>query len=90
MARSNVCSVPSGAVLKEIEKNTAKLFKEFSIRFLSDKTGISVLTIAAQKCRKKISQEAAISYTRIKEVKAAGFTKEMLRPDLRPTDWIVN
>ena len=89
MARSNVCSKPSASMRAKIERNTKSLFKNFSVRFLHDKSGVEIGTIKVQKCRLKISQEAAIKFCNIKEVKEAGFTKEILRPDLRAIDWIV-
>jgi len=76
---------PSEDIQNIINEAHALFFKNFSCRFLSDKSGIPYTSVCSQKTRSKISGEAASEYCKIKEVKKIGFTKEMLRPDIQ--DW---
>lgn len=83
MKRSNACTKPKGKTLKDLESSTKKLFNNFDCVFLSEKSGVKYTSVCSQKVRMKISQESATLYCKIKEVKAAGFTREMLRPDVK-------
>lgn len=88
LVRANAVTRPTGKLLKELNQVTERFFDNFSTTFLEQKTGICNSTIRNYKHRKQISQEAATAFCKIKEVKAAGFTREMLRPDLRAVDWV--
>jgi hypothetical protein len=82
MPAFNPKTKPSGEVLQKIKDETDRLFNTFSINFLSEKTDISASTLGSHKCRQKLSPPAVIKICKIKDVKAAGFTEEGLRPDL--------
>lgn len=82
MPAFNPKTKPTGAILEQLESETARLFTLFSIGYLSQKTGISASTLGSHKCRKKISPPAVIKICKIRDVKAQGFTEEGLRPDL--------
>ncbi len=73
---------PDKKMLRRINAATNDLFSCFTPAFLSDKTGISRPVVTLHKFRKKLSVQAATKYCKIAEVKAAGFTREMLRPDV--------
>jgi hypothetical protein len=88
LVRANAITRPSGKVLASLIKVTDSFFSTFTTTFLEQKTGICNSTIRNYKHRKQISQEAATAFCKIKEVKAAGFTREKLRPDLRAVDWV--
>jgi len=66
-----------------IVKSHKLLFKMFTCRMLAERSKIEYTTVCAHKTRLKSSGEAAAKYCKIKEVAAAGFTKELLRPDIK-------
>lgn len=61
------------------------LFDSFPCDVLSKASKIPYATVCCHKSRLKSSPDAATRYCKIREVKAAGFTREMLRPDI--SDW---
>jgi len=81
--RSNARTEPTGAVLNRINENTEYLFEKFRVDFLSAKSSIPASTLRSHKTRLKLSQEAATKLCAIAEVKAAGFTRKQLRPDIQ-------
>jgi len=88
LIRANTHSKPDLEISGRIKKVTNDFFSAFPAIWLSEKSGINYSTIRNMKSRKKISQEAATEFCRIKEVKKAGFSRKMLRPDLRDIDWV--
>ncbi len=81
--RSNACTKPDGETLDKIIKVTEDFFIKFQVDFLSAKTGINASSIRSMKCRLKLSQEAATKFCKLARVKASGFTREQLRPDIQ-------
>ena len=89
LIRANTKTMPDKKTLMAINKITRELFDKFSVRFFLDRTEYAKGSLDCMKHRGKLSQEAATAFCNIPEVKAAGFTREALRPDLRDIDWVV-
>lgn len=88
LIRANVHTKPNKQMAKKINAVTDSFFEKFRATWLSEVTDINYSTIRNMKSRRKISQEAATAFCKIKDVKESGFTRSMLRPDLGVNDWI--
>jgi len=60
----------------------ANLFDKFHTDFLSEKSGIKASTLRCWKTRGTVSPFVATELCKIEQVKAAGYTREKLRPDI--------
>jgi hypothetical protein len=58
------------------------LFEKFHTDFLSEHSGIKASTLRCWKTRGTVSPFVATELCKIEQVKAAGFTREKLRPDI--------
>lgn len=83
MKNINPRTMPKGRTLQKITKQTDLFFAKFSPSFIAEKSGVSIRTVKSQKSRQKLSGKCANDYCKIDEVKKAGFTREILRPDIQ-------
>lgn len=67
---------------KQSKYTPATLFEKFHTDFLSEKSGIKASTLRCWKTRGAVSPFVATELCKIEQVKAVGYTREKLRPDI--------
>jgi len=67
---------------KSAKFRVARLFEDFHTDMLSEESGIGASTLRCWKTRGTVSPFVATELCKIEQVKAAGYTREKLRPDI--------
>lgn len=74
---------PTQEQLESMATETKRLTNTFGFTPLSKLTKIPISTISGWAAKGMVSAEAAIILCQYDEIKAEGFTKESLRPDVK-------
>lgn len=82
-----VRTTPTKKQEKEMSTAIKKLFETFSPLWLAQKTELSISTFYVARNRGKVGVGVATLICEIDEVREAGFTREMLRPDVSVQQW---
>lgn len=83
MQRMRPDTNPTPSEVKAMRKEIDRLINSFSIVGLAHLTGKTSQTINNWRARGRISATAAHEVCQIEEIKALGFTRESLRPDVK-------